>query len=183
MKPSAPEIRLEVIRADAATIRPFGSLIGPAGDASRGTKFYGDTVELWDIAGFRTDADACLSVARVRPRAPEVVWMERHFKHTQAFVPLDGQPFVIVMAPPNDAPAPDPASVRAIEVPAGFGLQLHLGTWHEFPFALGGSLDLLVILRNETNRNLEVIEDGEAVGEDLEKRSMERRLGVRFSFR
>jgi ureidoglycolate lyase len=55
---------------------------------------------------------------------------------------------------------------------------MHIGTWHEFPFALDAPADMVIVLRNETNRNLDAIEDGEAVGEDLEKRSIARRFGV-----
>ena len=57
---------------------------------------------------------------------------------------------------------------------------MHIGTWHEFPFALEAPADMVVVLRNETNRNLDAIEDGEAVGDDLEKRSVSRRFGVRL---
>ena len=176
-------VRLQVEPANSRTIAPFGRLIGAAtGGAGSSTRFYGDAIELWHIAGFQSDDDTCLSVARVRPRARRVIWMERHFKHTQAFVPLDGQSFLVVMAPPNEASKPDADQVRALQIPAGCGLQLHVGTWHEFPFTLGTSLDLLVILRHETNRDLQQIEDGEAIGEDLEKRNIERRLGIRFVF-
>ena len=59
---------------------------------------------------------------------------------------------------------------------------MHLGTWHEFPFALESAADMVVILRNETNRNLDAVADGEAVGEDLEKRNMKRRYGVTLRF-
>ncbi len=181
MTATTNEVLLEAQLATAESAAPFGRLIGAAAAGSgRGTRFYGDAIEFWDVPGFRSDEDTCLSVARVQPREPRVLWMERHFKHTQAFISLDGQSFVVVVAPPNQSNAPDPAAVRALQVPAGCGLQLHIGTWHEFPFAIAKPLDLLVILRNETNRNLEVIEDGEAVGEDLEKRSIERRLGVSF---
>ena len=59
---------------------------------------------------------------------------------------------------------------------------MHVGTSHEFPFALHRPADLIVILRNETNRNLDAIQDGEAVGEDLEKRNIRRRFGVTLRF-
>ncbi len=58
-----------------------------------------------------------------------------------------------------------------------------MGTWHEFPFALEVTADMVMVLRNETNRNLEAISDGEAVGEDLEKRNIAKRFGVSLSIR
>jgi len=173
---------LRIIDATPERVAPFGHLVGvPAdGTAGRATNFYGQAVELWHVPGFVTDDDACLSIARVRPRAPQVIWMERHFKHTQAFLPLGSAPFVVVMAPPNDQQVPVLDQVQAWRIPPGQGLKMHVGTWHEFPFVEQGALDLVVILRNETNRNLEVVAGGEAVGGDLEKRNLETRLGVRF---
>jgi ureidoglycolate lyase len=62
---------------------------------------------------------------------------------------------------------------------------MHVGTWHEFPFAVDAPVDLVVVLRNETNRNLDAVENGEAVGEDLQKRNVARRFGdvLRIAFR
>ena len=96
-------------------------------------------------------------------------------------MPLNDEPFAMVVAPPNDGKVPDPESVRAFWFPRGQGVLLGIGTWHEFPFALSGPVDVAVFLRNETNQNLEVVETGEAMGGDLEKRDIEARLGLTFT--
>jgi len=169
--------------ADAASIAPFGELLGvDRGRPTSRTRFYDDAVELVEKAPFRSDADTCLSIARVRPRPFEVIWMERHFKHTQVFLPLNRQPYAVVLAPPNAASLPDLDRVRAFRFAGDCGLLMHVGTWHEFPFALQAPADMVVILRHETNRNLDAIADGEAVGEDLEKRNLKRRLGLTLRF-
>lgn len=169
--------------ADAASIAPFGELLGVGrGRPSTRTRFYDDAVELVEKAPFRSDADTCLSIARVRPRPFEVTWMERHFKHTQVFLPLSREPYAVVLAPPTMAELPDLSQVRAFRFAGDCGLLMHVGTWHEFPFALRAPSDMVVILRNETNRNLDAIADGEAVGEDLEKRNVRRRFGVTLRF-
>jgi len=55
---------------------------------------------------------------------------------TQLFVGLGQEPFIMVMAPPNHPKAaPDLDKVQALRFPAGHGLLLHLGTWHDFPIA------------------------------------------------
>jgi ureidoglycolate lyase len=59
---------------------------------------------------------------------------------------------------------------------------MRIGTWHEFPFALNRPVDMIVILRNETNRDLDQLENDEAAGEDLEKRNIKARLGVMLEF-
>lgn len=174
------QTRLEPLPADEETIRPFGRLIRSDQSSGRETRFYDDAVAVWDIAGMVTDDQACISVARVRPRPNSVIWMERHFKHTQVFMPVNGAPFHMVLAPPNEREVPDLDAVRALTFDGSAGVMLDLGTWHEFPFAAQGDAEIAVFLREETNANLEAIENGEAVGGDLEKRNIQTRLGVEF---
>ncbi len=169
--------------ATAQIVAPYGTLV--AADPlcmPRTSAFYGSAVELWAQDRFISDADTCLSIARVHPRPHEVIWMERHFKHTQTFVPLGGRPFLMVLGAPTGEPTPDAASVRALRFDGSAGFMMHIGTWHEFPFAIGVLTDLLVILRNETNRDLEARENDEAEGGDLEKRNLRTRLGFSFAF-
>ena len=175
--------RLDVENATRDALAPYGVLVGA--DASRAPRtgtFYGDTVELWSPGPLLNDSDACLSVARIHPRAPEVIWMERHFKHTQTFIPLGGAPFIAVLGAPTAEPQPDPATVRAFRFDGTSGIMLHVGTWHEFPFSAGAVADVVVLLRKETMSNLEVRENNEAIGGDLEKRNLHARLGFAFTF-
>lgn len=175
------DLRLE--EATAASIAPFGELLGVGhGRPTSRTRFYQDAVELVEKAPFVSDADTCLSIARVRPRPFEVTWMERHFKHTQVFLPLNHQPYAVVVAPPTAGSLPELDAARAFRFAGDCGFMMHLGTWHEFPFALQSPADMVVILRNETNRNLDAVADGEAVGGDLEKRNMQRRFGISLRF-
>ncbi len=175
--------RLNVEPATRDNFAPYGALIGVDIDrASRVGRFYGDRVELWSPGEFRSDEDTCLSVARVHQRPPQVLWMERHFKHTQTFIPLRGAPLILVLGAPTATHQPDPATVRAFSLDGSSGAMLNMGTWHEFPFAATSSADVVVILRKETQSNLEVREDDEAVGDDLEKRNLTVRLGFGFDF-
>jgi ureidoglycolate lyase len=175
------ELKVEV--ATRETFSPYGALVGadPARTARTG-QFYGSKVELWSPGPFRSDEDTCLSVARVHERAPQVLWMERHFKHTQTFIPLGGAGLVMVLGAPTATHQPDPSTVRAFSFDGTSGVMLHVGTWHEFPFASQPPADVVVILRKETQSNLEVRENDEAVGDDLEKRNLQVRLGFGFKF-
>ncbi|MFZ9304174.1 MAG: ureidoglycolate lyase [Steroidobacteraceae bacterium] len=177
-------LELELEQATTENIAPFGELLafGRGRPVAR-TRFYDDAVELMEKPAFSSDADTCLSLARVHPRPLEVIWMERHFKHTQAFIPLNAKPWCAVLAPPTASDLPDLAQARAFHFAGDCGLLMHVGTWHEFPFALEVTADMVVVLRNETNRNLEAISDGEAVGEDLEKRHIAKRFGVSLAIR
>lgn len=177
-------LELELEQATTENIAPFGELLafGRGRPVAR-TRFYDDAVELMEKPAFSSDADTCLSLARVHPRPLEVIWMERHFKHTQAFIPLNAKPWCAVLAPPTASDLPDLAQARAFHFAGDCGLLMHVGTWHEFPFALEVTADMVVVLRNETNRNLEAISDGEAVGGDLEKRHIAKRFGVSLAIR
>jgi len=177
-------LELELEQATTENIAPFGELLafGRGRPVAR-TRFYDDAVELMEKPAFSSDADTCLSLARVHPRPLEVIWMERHFEHTQAFIPLNAKPWCAVLAPPTASDLPDLAQARAFHFAGDCGLLMHVGTWHEFPFALEVTADMVVVLRNETNRNLEAISDGEAVGEDLEKRHIAKRFGVSLAIR
>lgn len=176
-------VTLSVTQADNEAFAPFGCLLGAANKTGGNTTaFYGDAVEIWANQPLVMDDDACLSIARVAPRAPEVIWMERHFKHSQVFIPLNSQPFTIVVAPPNEDKVPDPDRVRAFAFDGQSAVMLHVGTWHEFPFATAQPVIMGVLLRQETNRDLTAIENGEALGDDLEKRAIAPRLGITFRF-
>lgn len=183
MTSPVPSRAIPLQPATAQALAPYGVLIASDTlNAPRTSSFYGDAVELWTPGEFISDADTTLSVARVHPRPCEVVWMERHFLHTQCFVPLGGRPFAVVLGAPTTGGAPDPGTVKAFRFDGSAGFMMHIGTWHEFPFALAGATEMLVILRRETNRNLQMREDDEAVGGDLEKRNLRLRLGYTFSF-
>ncbi len=162
---------------------PYGVLVGVDETVgSRTGQFYGDKVELWAPGGFVSDEQTRLSVARIHARPPQVIWMERHFKHTQTFIPLGGSAFVAVLGAPTSTNQPDPDTVRAFYFDGTCGAQLNLGTWHEFPFPANEVAEVVVIIRKETQENLEVKDNDEAIGDDLEKRNLQARLGFGFTY-
>lgn len=174
------EVRyLEVERPTPERIAPFGQLVGGATPAAKPSGFYDQQVTTWRPQ-FISDAETELAVCTLARRPLQVRWMERHFKHTQVFLPLGGRPFLAVLAPPNDRDLPDIEQARAFLFDGQAGLSMHIGTWHEFPFALVDETQLVVILRAEATRGLqkENIVDGEGVSPDLDKKDLSRRLGV-----
>ena len=177
------QLKLEVQTATPENTVAYGDFIGiPPQAELRGTAFYEGAVKLWSPPEFVSDDETCFTIARVSPRDNEVIWMERHFKHTQAFIPLGGKPFMVVLGEPNDSNTPDLDNVGAYYFDGSCGFMMKIGTWHEFPFAVVPDTDLIVILREETMRDLEVKENDEAIGGDLEKRHLPTRLGVSISF-
>lgn len=176
------EIRtLPLVDATPETVAPYGMLIATdARVVPIRSRFYGDAVEIRKPAKLVNDAQIELSVARLKRRPLVATWLERHPKHTQAFIPLGAKPFVMILAPPGDAALPDPARVVALRFDGSQGVALHLDTWHEFPLALEDDTDIVVLLRHETARDLQTDQGNEATGPDLEKRDLALRLGLTF---
>ena len=171
---------LTIEPATPGSIAQYGELIGisPSRKGSE-SLFYEGTVN-YLFGGFSSDADTTLIVSRTQPRDLSVRYMERHFKHTQTFIPLAGKPFVMVLAPPTEGDLPDLDDVAALEFDGSAGFMLHIGTWHEFPFALRRDTDLVSVLRNETFRGVSSrnADDGESHNPDLDKKDIVARLGI-----
>ena len=65
------------------------------------------------------------AVPRALPYAFDLV--ERHPYGSQAFLPMTGQPFLVIVAPDL---AGTPGTPRAFVTAAGQGINLYRGTWH-----------------------------------------------------
>lgn len=174
---------LAVQAASAEALAPYGELLGPERPRAHHIgDFYEGAVAVHEPAAFVSDDDTCLSLTTVQPRPLEVDYLERHFKHTQTFIPLGGKPFVAVLGAPSDGEMPDLDGLEAFRFDGRSAFCMHVGTWHEFPFALESDTQLLVILRNETTRNLAAdnVVDDEARGGDLDKKNLLKRSGTRL---
>ncbi|MCB2106088.1 MAG: ureidoglycolate lyase [Rhodobacteraceae bacterium] len=172
---------LKVKPATAKALAPYGRVVGRgSGVKPADSGYYGGAVKLIKPAQFQSDNDTCLSVATIQPRPFELEHIERHYKHTQAFIPLGGKPFVAVFGAPTDGDEPDWDKLEAFRFDGKDGFCMNIGTWHEFPFALEPDTDVIVILRNETNRDLNAKDSGEAHGGDLSKLNIAKRTGAVF---
>ena len=171
--------------ATAEALAPFGHIIGRgAGATPVSVDFYKGAVKMSYPAPFASEHPVEITLAQLTPRAGEVRYMERHFQHTQAFIPLAGKPFIAVMAPPTEGDLPDLAEVRAFRFDGSAGFAMHLGTWHEFPFAIEPETDIIVLLSSQTGYDLKAKNPvtEEAFGPDLDKKDIVARTGTLFTF-
>jgi len=174
---------LEAKPATPEALAPYGQILGAGTGASVGVSdFYEGAVAVSKPVNFKSDDDTELSLATLQPRTFEIKYLERHFKHTQTFIPLGGKPFVAVFGAPTDGEMPDIDNLEAFRFDGQAGFTMHIGTWHEFPFALETDTNMVVILRNETTRNLssENVKNDEAHGPDLDKKNLVQRTGTIF---
>jgi len=134
---------------------PFGEVI-----ETEGSDFFpinnGTTRRYHRLATVETatpEDRAIISIFRARalPRPLPIAMLERHPLGSQAFVPLRGRPFLIVVAPPGAAPAPE--QVRAFLGDGRQGVNYHRGVWHHPLLVIADEDDFLVIDRAGPGEN------------------------------
>jgi len=155
--PVHPEIKryalpVEALSADA--FAAFGDVIEASPTAEHYPINAGFAERYNVLARLNTggdDGQPVLSIfrAKARPLDAEaglpLSLMERHLLGSQAFMPLGGQRFLVVVATPG-AP-PTPAQLRCFLAAPGQGVNYGRGTWHHPLLALDADGDFLVIDR------------------------------------
>ena len=149
----------EPLTADA--FAPFGDVIEATDRAEVIPINYGWTTRFNALADVAVgDGRAIISIFRSRPLEPLVLKVfERHPDGSQAFMPLQGRPYLVAVAP---AGAFDAARIRVFRAEATQGVNYAKGTWHHFLLALEAGSDFLVVDREGPGDNLDEIELAEA---------------------
>ena len=78
--------------------------------------------------------------------------MERHPNGSQAFVPLHGEPFLVVVAPDENG---KPGLPQAFLTKPGQGINYHKNVWHSVLTPLEKSCEFLIIDNGSESENLE----------------------------
>ena len=91
--------------------------------------------------------------ARPRPLPIEIGFLERHPLGSQAFIPLDHRPFLVLVAA-----TPVVAALRLFLTNGHQGVNYHRGVWHYPLLAVTGESDFIVIDRGGSGDNCEVRE-------------------------
>lgn len=73
--------------------------------------------------------------------------LERHPLGSQAWIPVNGTPFIAVVAPGGADDRPDESAIRAFYVEGVQGVNYHQGTWHHPLMSLGRQGDFIVVDR------------------------------------
>jgi ureidoglycolate lyase len=174
-------VRIEPVTRES--FAPFGTLLSPDGVEKLQRHVYEGKIESYRPGSFESDRPVEWVVSRLGVRSYTVVYMERHFMLTQTFIPLGGNPIIMVVAQPdarleNDIPAAD--EIHAFMVPGNAAVNIHRGTWHEPPYPLvDGSIVLMtnhqVLLEGLASRP---DENKELQKPDLDKRNVAERAGL-----
>ncbi len=175
-------LKIPVINATPENVKPYGHLLGD--DVSKpglGIPFYQERVIEGENIDFTYRGTATFRTAKIMPGYPTIMWLERHMHMTQMFIALGQSPFIMVLATPNhdsNENLPDLNKVQALRFPAGHGLLLHLGTWHDFPIACDQPVVILTANSDEVVTALtEMKEPAEMNQGDVYKINLPKRLG------
>jgi len=134
---------------------PFGDVIETAG-RDHYLINNGSTQRFHRLADVDTgpyDGKAIISIFRAQAlELPlRIRMLERHPLGSQAFVPLKGKPFLVVVAPAGDTPSPH--AIRAFIANGEQGINYHRGVWHHPVLALSDIDDFLIVDRSGIANN------------------------------
>ena len=153
------EVTPEPLTADA--FAPFGEVIEASDSAEAIPINYGWTTRFNALADVDVgDGRAIISLFRSKPLERLVLKVfERHPLGSQAFMPLQGRPYLVAVAPKGDL---DLAMIRVFRAGPHQGVNYAAGTWHHFLLALEAESDFLVVDRDGPGENLDEVELAEA---------------------
>lgn len=152
-------LTIEPLTRDA--FAPFGDLIQCDAAATHFTINDGNTERYHDLAtldpGAETGGRMIVSIFRGQPRTLPLTLtlMERHPKASQAFIPLSGRPYLVVVAPRDSRPTL--ADLRVFHCAAHQGVNYARGVWHHPLIALQDVSDFLIIDRAGPGDNCDVV--------------------------
>ena len=143
----AQPLQLEPLTADA--FKPFGDVIEATQSAKHFTINQGfaerfDRLAHVDVSQEGGQAAISIFRAKARPQPLQLTMLEKHPLGSQAFMPLSGQPYLVVVA--LGADQPDLKSLRCFAATGQQGVNYAKGTWHPPLLALHDS-DFLVLDR------------------------------------
>lgn len=148
--------KITVAPLTAQAFAPFGDVIEASGDPSyqinRGMadRFHALARVQLDAAG-----EAVISIVNSRqyelPHKLDVV--ERHPLGSQAFIPCDKTPFVVVVAPAGESVRPQ--DIRAFISNGEQGVNYHAGVWHGLLLTPYAPMKFLCVDRDGAGDNCE----------------------------
>ncbi|ATO19025.1 ureidoglycolate lyase [Acinetobacter sp. LoGeW2-3] len=112
------------------------------------------------------DAKAGISIFRniKSTQVPfEISMLERHPNGSQAFIPMQGQRFLIVVAPGLDTDTPDLSQLCAFISDGTQGVNYRAGTWHHPLLTLEAPSDFAVVDRIGGGHNCDVYQFPEII--------------------
>lgn len=139
-------IKSEPLRS--STFAPFGEVIDASGDYFDAN--YGMAQRYNNLTTLNVNKQGgqpSLSIFRSKPLSMpmKIETMEKHELGSQAFIGLQNQSFLALVAPPGERPEVD--KLRLFRVKGRQGINYFAGTWHHYLICLADESDFLCIDR------------------------------------
>jgi len=153
------DVIVRVAALSAAAFAPFGDVIEIEGRES--SWINDNTCRRFDDLAHIDVAEGggrpLLSVFEANPQSLplHIRRLERHPLSSQAFFPLEAQPFLVVVAAAGDGPAAPAGQLRAFMSSGRQGVNYRRRTWHHPLIALGRISRFLVVDRGGSGENCE----------------------------
>lgn len=154
-------LKLEPLTTSA--FQPFGDVIEIKGEPSFPING-GTTARYHDLGKIQIESDgdrSAISMARGNGyQYPiEIKMLERHPKGSQAWIPSNATPFVVVVAENGDDDKPNEQTLRAFFAQGHQGVNYHKGTWHHPLLTYSeGQGDFIVIDRIGKGNNCDEVD-------------------------
>ena len=151
---------LQVQPLSAEAFKPFGDVI-QANDAAKhfsinqGYAERYDRLALVDANDLGGQAGISIFRAKARPMPIELSVLEKHPLGSQAFMPMSGHAYLVVVAPGGEKPDTDKA--QCFLASATQGVNYAKGTWHHPLLALHDG-DFLVVDRSGAKGDMNCVE-------------------------
>lgn len=150
---------LKITPLTAEKFLPFGEVIEVRPGLVPISINDGNTQRFHDLALVDTsqsDGQSLISIFRSTPLALPITIekMERHPLSSQAFIPLSGRPYLVVVAPAGEF---DESEICVFLAATNQGVNYHRGVWHHYSLALGAVSDFLVVDRGGAGDNCDEV--------------------------
>jgi len=156
-------LKLTIEPLTKAAFASFGDVISKAENDhfminGGSTRRFHDLAKVETLEGGHTLINIFEATPLIYPLSIKMV--ECHPRGSQAFIPMQARPYLVVVAEACDEPTPD--QLRAFIARADQGVNYHAGTWHHPVLALEGVSDFLVVDRGGEGDNCDefFFEDG-----------------------
>jgi ureidoglycolate lyase len=150
---------LKITPLTRESFAPFGDVLQVSDDNQQLAINYGLTQRHHQLATTEVGAEgeAIISIFRSTPVSLpfEARIMERHPLGSQAFMPLSGNSYLVVVAPAGDF---DNSRMKAFIAAPNQGVNYHRGTWHHYCLTLDTVSDFLVVDRKGPGNNCDEVE-------------------------
>lgn len=153
-------LTLKINPLEPDTFAPFGQVIQADKSVQQFTINDGNTQRYHDLAHLEPGAAGKMIVSLFRGQPRQLPFsvsvMERHPLASQAFIPLSGRPWMVVVAPAGDSPSA--SDLRLFLCRGDQGVNYAPGVWHHPLLALDDVSDFIVIDRCGPGENCDIIE-------------------------